>query len=494
MKSSKTHSFCLGLLDLGAHRSRAMTNYVMGLSSSSTLSSVVEIANNPFFHYSYSNYTKVVSLWSVSDTSLLTFFSKYLPPPRKLLSGTEYYALTLDFSKISKPFSPCLEHRGFHHISNSIVGGTSLTHGYGTSVVHLGVGEQGWCPPLLMDRMDVEADKLAFAAAQIKQVREHEYLGLRDFLLLLRADSYFGCAKFLSLTYANNLVNITRMRSGLKVWCLHDGEQKSIGRPRIYGDKFHLIPETRVRTFMNKKLGQSYEVTQRSIVELQHDEQITYPSELGNGRLVTISVTRWNDMLLRSKGEAKMSDKPLDILQVKVADVLTGELVFKRPMFLTVHGQRRKEVDTREVHPQYRERFDAEHLYRFLNRNLLLNAFQTPDCNHYDKWIKIVQLAVWQLFVASSELTQLTVQPWQKYTTANKEFEDKEQKERMTIAQTQKSIQTLFYTFDKEPFLPQKCKKGRGREKGTKLEPRLRHAVRRKANQKRKKEPEQQNK
>lgn len=492
MKSSKTHSFCLGLLNLGSYRRRAMTNFVMGLSSSSLLNSVVEVTNSSFCHYTYSNSTKVVTLWTVSDSELLTFFSAYVPPPRQLLSGVNFYGLTLDFTKSVKPFSPCLEGRGYHHVANPIVGGSSLTHGYGISVVHLGVGEQGWCPPLQIDRMDVKTDKLAFAAAQIKQILEHKDLPLKDSLVLLRADSYFGCAKFLSLTYREDLVNITRMRSGMKVWAAYDGTQKRKGRQRLFGDKLYLIPETRITSFTDKKTGQLYEVTQRSIVELQQDEQLTYNTELGNGRLVKIHIKRWNDLLLRSKGEAKISDKPLDIVQVKVIDALTNELVFKRPMFLTVHGQRRKAVDSREVHPLYRERFDVEHLYRFLNQQLLLNAFQTPDCEHFDAWIKMVQLAVWQLFVASSELTQLDVQPWQKYTKANKDFETKESKGRMTIAQTQKAIKTIFYTFDKEPFLPQKSKKGKGREKGTKLEKRKRYAVEKKEKKKRKKEPEQQ--
>ena len=130
-----TYKFCLELLKLGTRRSRAMTNYVMGLCSSPNLRHPVEITCGAFCHYTYSNLTKVLSFWKLSDKVFLNFIKSYLPEEQFLSNGKAYRMLSHDLTKLLKPHSPSLPKRGYICESNS--SGLSLSAGYHVSVLHV---------------------------------------------------------------------------------------------------------------------------------------------------------------------------------------------------------------------------------------------------------------------------------------------------------------------------------------------------------------------
>ncbi len=85
---------------LGTNRNRAMANYVMGLCSSPNINHPVEITDNPFCHYTYSNLTKVLSFWELENEEFLKFVKNYLPPEKTLSNGKPYRMLShLDFGQ-----------------------------------------------------------------------------------------------------------------------------------------------------------------------------------------------------------------------------------------------------------------------------------------------------------------------------------------------------------------------------------------------------------
>jgi len=90
----------------------------------------------------------------------------------------------------------------------------------------------------------------------------------------------------------------------------------------------------------------------------------------------------------------------------------------------------------------------------------------------------MVQISTWMLFVARDE-TVIDCQKWQKYLPKNQHATQNPDTP-LTIAQTRKAIKNLFRTFDKTPFLPQKCKKGKGRQKGQAQPQRTKYPVLRK--------------
>ena len=103
----------------------------------------------------------------------------------------------------------------------------------------------------------------------------------------------------------------------------------------------------------------------------------------------------------------------------------------------------------------------------------MLEKFQTPDVDHFDNWLLILQLTAWLLYAASDE-AHFRPRKWEKYLPKNKQAQNAP---RLSIAQTRKAAETLFLTFEQDAFKPVKSKKGNGRQKGQAQIPRKRYKV-----------------
>jgi hypothetical protein len=468
-----------------------MTNFIMSLSTDSGQKHPVELSESPFCHYTYSNLAKVLKYSEISDTKFLNFISDYLPEPSKLANGTPYRVLYHDLTKLVKKDSPCLEGRGYLVESNPVAGNLSLTAGYNVSVLHVGGDSNHSAPALMLKLLNVEDDKNEEILKQIDFVLQHEAMPFSTGLTLIAADAGYGKAKFASPLFAHkNLVGIIRMRSGVKVWSIYAGEKSKTGAPKIYAEKSYLNSQTVTKLFK----GQKEPTVQKSICETPFDSECQYDSIMKNGRAVTVRILRWNNKMIRGGKETNMKDKPIDIVQVLVYDVKTKKLVFDRDMFLAVTGKRKAELNNKEVQESYRSRFDVEKKYRFCNNNLMMNKLQSPDVEHQKKWLRIVQLSYWLLCVGAKEIKTVGCKVWQKYLPENKnKGKDVVENNIVSVSQAQKSLAGVFYTFGIEAFLPQKCKKGKGREKGMTFTPRQRYPIVKKTKKTSKKEPQQQN-
>ncbi len=140
-------------------------------------------------------------------------------------------------------------------------------------------------------------------------------------------------------------------------------------------------------------------------------------------------------------------------------------------MFVAVVGAAREVLTIEEIAEVFYHRFDLEVTNRFLKQNLYLESYQTPDVQHLDNWLVLAQEAMWLLWAASAEVENVC-EKWQKYSLPKVEKGG-----RYTSSQTRKGLERLILTFEKEPYLPKKCKKGVGRKKGEKLEPRKQYKV-----------------
>ena len=490
---NKTEQFCHDILDLPLNRHRPLANLVMALAGYSTAKSVVELSESAFFHYHYSNLPKILNdiARDASDVVALdghirSLIVPYLPPIRQEL-GVSFYGLSTDVTKLVKAHSPTLEGRGYVTIANNVIAGNqAISVGYRVSMTHLNALEQGadgWCPPLALHRMSVQDDAIAIGVAQIQSLLTDASLPFGTSLCLEKADMGYAHASFLAPLYAlEHLVCLVRFRPSSKVWQMNSinvAVEKpstvdvSKGAPTIYGKKWYLTDKSQDKSYTRK--GESYTVWQDSIMDLPPSDVIEVSGTLKNGRKITLFLTRWNDLLKRTKQGHRMKDKPFDMVRVLVQDALSGEKVFDRPLFIAVSGQRKQEITTPLVQTQYRERADVEAVYRFGKHSMLLDKLQTPDVKHLDNWLKVWMLAVWLLFTARQE-TPLTVKKWEKYLPINKAKAEQE-KPILTMPQVRKGINTLFATFDKTPFLPRKYKKSKGRQKGDKQPKRKRFPV-----------------
>jgi hypothetical protein len=494
---SKTEQFCLDIVNLPVNRHRPLANLVMSLCGCTTAKSVVELSESAFFHYHYSNLSKILndiardgseSSQSVElDRLIRTLLVPYLPPIRTEL-GVSFYGFSTDVTKLLKAHSPTLEGRGYVPIANNVIASNqSIGVGYRVSMTHLNALEQGadgWCPPMVVQRLSVQDDAIDVGVAQIRSLLTDTTLPFSTALCIEKADMGYAHASFLSPLYAlESLVCLVRLRPSSKVWqqASTSSEQtpdsinsvKIQGAPAIYGKKWYLTDTSQDKIYTKK--GETYTVWQDSIMDLPASDTFEIVSTLKNGRQIIIVLTRWNDLLKRTKQGHSMKDKPLDVVRVLVIDAKTGDKVFDRPLFIAVSGQRKQEIPTPLVQTQYRERSDVEGVYRFGKHNMFLDKLQTPDVKHLDNWLKVWMLSVWLLFTARQQ-TPLTVKVWEKYLPINK-VKAEQTNPVLTMPQVRKGINTLFATFDKTPFLPKKYKKGKGRQKGQKQPKRKRFTV-----------------
>jgi hypothetical protein len=486
-----------------------MANYIMSLCSSGGLHHPVELTNSPFCHYTYSNLTKVLEFNDLAEADTLKFLSEYVPPAEQLSHGIGYRVLYHDMTKVAKPHSRCLAGRTYLLDANPVAAHLSLTAGFAVSALHVGTGRNsgGFAPPLSLERLEVDADKNAAILAQIDRVLRAENLPYNQpqidginaqgnelkrpqvtELTIFSADTGYGKAKFIAPMYDQHhtVVGAIRMRSGVKIWtraASPPNTRRSTGAPRLYDQKYYLHEGTKTKIFARKKGDPSptQPTMQRGIDALAPSHTEYYNDTMANGRAITVTLKRWNNLYLRSRKEAKMKDKPIDIVQVIICDAQTSERIFTRPMFLAITGKHKDDITAKEAHEIYRGRFSVEHCYRFCNQNLMMNKLQSPEMAHQERWLRLIQLAYWLLYVASTELEIVPCPVWQKYLPKNKDGA-KEAIASATVspAQAQKAMPALFATFDKKPFLPKKCKKGKGRKKGTIFPPRLRHPILRK--------------
>jgi len=313
------------------------------------------------------------------------------------------------------------------------------------------------------------------AVKQIESLLRDKTLPFGQELCLLRGDSAYGKAVFLAPLYdLDKLVLIVRLRSGMKVWAKASDEEPTGGATRIYGDKFYLADASGWKTYHKK--GVSFRVWQESLCEQPADEHLEKEAVLANGRKVVLDIRRWNNLLIRTKKGASMKDKPLDVLRVQVFDAESRQAIFDRPLFVAVSGKRKSQVDSALAQEQYRERYDVEPYYRFAKNQLLMDKLQTPNAEHLDPWLRIVQISSWLLFTARQEIGQVCCPVWQKYLPKNKAAQGQDYPV-LTIAQAQRAMHLLFCTFDPAAFLPLKCKKGKGRLQGQKFPQRTRFFV-----------------
>jgi len=454
-----------------------MANFVMSLASSPSISHPVELAASPFCHYHYSNLTKVLRHWEVSEFDFRAFIRQFVPSPRVFGEAIRYYALTHDVTKMLKAHSPCLEERQYVPTANNVIASNrALGVGYPVSALHLGAGQAGWCPPLALDRLGPQDDVNAVAVKQIESLLQDKMLPFGQALCLLRADSSYGKAIFLSPLYElDKLVLIVRLRPGMKVWEQAPDGQPTGGARRIYGNKFYLRNGASGWKTYRKK-GVPYQVWQESLCEQPADERLEKQTVLSNGRKVVLDIRRWNKLLIRTKDGASMKDKALDVLRIQVLDAENRQAIFDRPLFLAVSGKRKSQVDSALAQEQYRERYDVEPYYRFAKNQLLMDKLQTPVAGRLDRWLRIVQITSWLLFTARQEIGQICCPVWQKYLPKNKAAQDQPH-QILSIAQAQRAMHLLFCTFDPAAFLPLKCKKGKGRVKGQTFSQRTRFKV-----------------
>ena len=223
-----------------------------------------------------------------------------------------------------------------------------------------------------------------------------ESLGLADEMTISIGDSLYGTENCrVTAAQQKNLVHQFRLNSKRNVFFKPSGQHSSsskTGRKKEFGAKMNLSDPS----------------TQPDSHEEANTEWISR-----RGKRYKVRIQCWNDVLLRGSRTFRSSQHPLRLIKVSVTDE-HGELLFKRPLWLALFGERRHEIELIDAYQNYASRYDIEHFFRFGKRNLLMDSYQTPDVEHEELWWKLCMVAYTQLYLAK-DLVPNIPQPWERY-------------------------------------------------------------------------------
>lgn len=173
---------------------------------------------------------------------------------------------------------------------------------------------------------------------------------------------------------------------------------------------------------------------------------------------------------MRGKKNCKLSDYPLRLLQVRVFKE-NGELLFKRPLWLTAAGTRRMELSLADIFLSYRQRFDIEHFFRLGKNRLLMDKIQTPDVHHEEAWWQLVMISYVQLYLAR-HIANRHPNPWETSSSILKANEAIKQP-----TQVQKDFERILRMIGTPAKPPKPRKKAPGRQLGEVQVKRIRHNI-----------------
>jgi len=440
---------------------------VKALASYRDAKSVVALSKSPIFYHQFSSITKAITNLAKDERELKRVdrmfkhqWLEYFP-----IKAVNYWQT--DVVNIFREHAPCLKGRQYRNKANNVITGNKpLGIGYPLSSVNMADFASRWSVPFDLRRVKSNEDEVEVAAEQIKVICESEKFA--GSLNINAADSSYGVAKYISqVNEISSLVNVIRLRHGNKVY--ENEYQATGGAPQLYGTEYRLIEESGEKSWNKKEKTYSKYLT--SIYEKPADEFQLIERITKKGKRLKIELRSWRAMKMRTKRGYSMKEVEFDLVGIRVLEKESGKRVFKQDVFVAVVGQERERLSIEEVAEVFYHRFDLEVTNRFMKQNLFLESYQTPDLQHLDNWNLLVQEAMWLMWAGSEEVEKVS-EKWQKYA------EPKAKKGgRKTASQTRKGLEGLILTFEKEAYLPKKCKKGIGRKKGSKQEPRKQYKV-----------------
>lgn len=451
------------LYSLLPRRRDALLDLLDALSSSPNARSPVELSLSPLFRRQYGSIrdatTHFFQASSPEEASaerrtweedLARLIGRYLPPPQH----RPFWLLGTDVVPVPRPFACTLEDRSYVYQPNLVAGNKPVTIGHHYSLTaFLPEREQPddppWAVPLLVRRVRSDEKPPVVGAEQVITLLQDEQMPFHQQLVVHVADSSYSAVEHLGrVGPLPNLVSVVRTAENRVFYRQPpppEGEPLR-GHPTWYGAPFDL---------KDPRTWGTPDVTAETTFTTQ------------KGRTYRVQLQGWYNLLMRGKRGLPMQRYPFTLVRAVVLDE-QGEPVFKHALWLMVMGERRGELSLVEVWEAYGQRYDLEHYFRFGKQRLLLAAFQTPDLEHEENWLQIVQLASVQLWLGR-ELAGPHLRPWERYLPRRAGS--------ASPSQVQRDWGGIIRQIGTPARPPKRRGKSPGRAKGTHQMPRPRRAV-----------------
>ncbi|NEP53571.1 MAG: transposase [Moorea sp. SIO3C2] len=433
------------------------------LCSNQSARTPVELSLNPLFTRGHDSLFKAIqeSLIALdtsegrspSGCSLIELICQTVPSP----SEFPYAVFGVDCTSISRVHAHTLLDRSFVHQPTVISIQKPVTIGHSYSMMgalpQRNPDDARWSIPLDITRVSSDSNALDVGVSQVKALMSSKAVAWHGELSVNVADSAYGVKRFLHpLQEYSSLVNVVRVRPNRVFYQAPPSSPKprAKGHPRWYGKRFAL------------KEADTWHPP-----DAQMDLQ-----EIGKNGVITVYLQSWSNMLMRGSREHPMHHHPFTLVRVERCNA-EGRRIGK-VMWLIVMGSLRDQIDLHEAYLAYCQRFDLEHSFRCLKQNLLLDAFQTPEVEHEQSWLRLVILAYVQLW-AALPLSIETLKPWE----STKERRPESRIPPSKVMQDWNRIIRLVGT----PAAEVKPRgKSPGRQRGETQTPRKRHPVIKKGN------------
>lgn len=387
-------------------RSDALMNLIDATAGNTSAKSVVELSLSPLFPRSYGSIHDAIenafgscnkgSQHVQNKERLQRLIAQQIPLPCK----RAFYLFGLDTTPAPRPFANTLEDRGVVYQPNPTLNNKPIAVGHSFSLFaahpeKTNAHTAPWVVPLSIMRVPTAETATDIGAKQVKAIMTDASLPFGNELSVLVGDTAYSAVKFLTKVVTNkNLVTIARVRGDRVFYKSPPQSEASNGRghPTWYGERFDLKDPNTWGT---------------------PEEVVTTTSTTKKGRELVVLMEAWFDMLMLGKFDYPMHENPFTLIRVTVTDQ-DGNLVFNRPLWLIVMGERRNEVSLIDAREAYAQRYDLEHFFRFGKNRLLMSAYQTPEVKHEENWWDLVGLAYTQLWLASP-LVKIMPRPWERY-------------------------------------------------------------------------------
>ena len=415
-------------------RADAVFDVIDALASDTQARSPVELSLSPFFRHQYSSLYKGLKAWEYDAAALDMVLLGALPEPEP--GGFRLWVL--DETPRRRQYAPTLADRGYVYAPNPVRGNKPITIGYNYSVLaHVDLeGPSTWAPPWAIDRTPTAWTGVDVGSAQVIRLVLSD-----DHWHVVTADSRYGTPLYIAGLYqCPNVTGVTRLRAYRNLY--HKPPPYSgKGRPCIHGDVFKLHkPDT----------------------WSEPDERHEFTEQDTKERETRVVIEVWDEMHFQ-----KAPHCPFTLVKVVTYNA-DGQLRFKRPVWLIVSGRHR--LPAKQARKAYRRRPVGEHLFRFIKRHLLFEAAQMGSVEQDERWITVVGLAYWNLYVGR-DIVERSVRPWERYKPAPPVGQP------ATPSQARRNFGRLLPELGTPASEPQPRGKSPGRAKGDRPQPRKRFKV-----------------
>lgn len=437
-------------------RRDAAFELVDALSSNTHAMSIVELSLNWVHRRNYCSITRVVDEFYPKDCNKKernNALTQILTHECTELINRDYYLFAVDCTPNPRRYAPTQQDRGFVYAPSTISGNKPVTIGHQYSIVaylpeKISKNTPPWILPLACHRVTTNEKGPLIGMQQISQCIQSQDK-FKSKLCVIVSDTAYSNPECLNETFKNlNQIQISRVRGNRVFYYPEKIENaKKIGRKKQFGKKFKLKDKTTWK---------------------KPNEIISFETRTKKGRKQFVEIKCWDEIIMRGSKKACSND-PFRLIQICVHKE-SGELFFRKPLWLIVAGEKRFELSLQIIYDSYRQRFDIEHFFRFGKNKLLMDKSQTPDVEHEEAWWQLVMMAYMQLYLAR-DIAKNAPKPWEKYLTALKSETE------ISPTQVQKDFERIIRTCG-TPALPPKClKKASGRQKGQKQIPRIRYPI-----------------